>query len=157
MYEDLENPIRDPEAAVTYAQGKIIALACGGIKNICPAYEEGASSAEALTEMGLNKGKASDVIEALDRAGLKQPNFGDPVKMRRATELLNAIGGITCRVVPPPAPERAAPRSTGRQAASSAASSRAGNDRLEADIQRLMRTKGMNRNEALAYLRALLF
>lgn len=161
-----ENPdITDPDAAVTYAQGKLIALACGGIKNICPGYAEGASSAEALTEMGLTKGKASKVIEALAKAGLKQANMADPEKARKATQILNSLGGISCSV---PAARESAPtpsRSTGGQAASSASVSRerlaallgtqTGPERQpdEEDIEVLMLGRGMTRDQAIRFLR----
>lgn len=151
----LENAgIKDPNAAVTYAQGRMIAAACGGIKKICPNYEEGDSAAEALTEMGLNKGKASDVIDALEQAGLKEFNFGDEnaAKARKATEILNRIGGISCRV--PSASRSSAPRSTGRAAASGSR----GGARMapegfpEIDITALMLGRGMSRAEAVRFL-----
>ena len=102
MYDDLENPkfdISDPEAPVTYAQGRTIAMACGGIKTICANYEEGDSAAEALTEMGLNKGKASEVIDALKRARLNAPNFSDPAKARKAAGI--AGHGLPMTSFPP--------------------------------------------------------
>jgi hypothetical protein len=143
--------IKDPNAAVTYAQGRMIAAACGGIKKICPSYEEGASAAESLTDMGLTKGKASDVIDALDKAGLKTFNLGpDNVdEAKKATAILNRIGGISCRVP-------SAPRSTGRQAAS-AARTRGGpvmSDEgfSEIDISILMRGRGLTREEAIRFL-----
>jgi hypothetical protein len=152
----LENAgIKDPNAAVTYAQGRMIAAACGGIKKICPSYEEGASAAEALTEMGLTKGKASDVIDALEQAGLKEFNFGDEkaAKAAKATAILNRIGSISCRV-PSAGRGGSAPRSTGRQAASGAR----GGARMapegfpELDITSLMLGRGMSRAEAVRFL-----
>lgn len=161
-----ENPdIPDPESPVTFAQGKLIALACGGIKNICSGYAEGASSAESLTQMGLNKGKASKVIEALAKAGLKQANMTDPEKARKATQILSEIGEISCSI---PAARSSAPapsRSTGAQAASSASARR---ERLaellgigqeqqsqpdEEDIEVLMLGRGMTRDQAIRFLR----
>ena len=150
----LENAgIKDPNAPVTYAQGKAIAAACGGIKKICPSYEEGASAADSLTDMGLNKGKASDVMEALSSANLIGFHFGpdNAAKAAKATQILNRIGGISCRV---PSAGGGAPRSTGSAAASGAR----GGARMapegfpEIDITALMLGRGMSRAEAVRFL-----
>lgn len=145
-----ENPtISDPNSPVTFGQGKLIAIACGGIKKICPAYEEGDSSAAALTAMGLTKGKASDVIEELERQGLKKANFDDAESARKATEILNRIGGISCRVP-------SARRSTGSQAAAGArtrgGATLSAEGFPELDITALMLGRGMTREQAIRFL-----
>ena len=148
-----ENPdVKDPNAEVTYPQARAIANACGGITQICPNYEEGTRTDVALTEMGLNRGKASKVIDALKNADLLGWNFGPDKadKARKATAILNRLGGISCRM-PAAAP---APRSTGRAAASSSR----GGARMspegfpELDITALMLGRGMSRAEAVRFL-----
>jgi hypothetical protein len=87
-------------------QGKVIALSCGGLGNICPTFRarqaagERLSSAQVLTEMGLTVGKASAVIEVLYQNGFNGgPQTGE--KAAQARGILLEVGGIAC-----PAPAR---------------------------------------------------
>lgn len=99
-----ENPEpKNPEGPVSYMQGKVIALSCGGLSQICPTFRqrqaagERLSSAQVLTEMGLNAGKASKIIDILYKAGFDGgPQEDEMAKL--AQKVLFKIGGIACPI-----------------------------------------------------------
>ena len=88
-----------PEGEVSYAQGKGIGLALGGLESYCPSAlrrgTEKLSNAQALTAMGLNRGSASKLIEALVAAGVYGVNLENAKKAAKAREILSGFG-VSC-------------------------------------------------------------
>ena len=88
-----------PEGEVSYAQGKGIGLALGGMAAYCPTAlrrgTEKLSNAQALTAMGLNRGSASKLIEALMSANVYAVNLENPKKAAKAREILAGFG-VSC-------------------------------------------------------------
>ena len=90
-------------APVSYDQGKTIVASIGGWATLCggkeaqeAAYASGVRPASMLTEMGMTRGKASEVIDALQRAGVYGFNQAKPSEAAAAREILSRIGGIAC-------------------------------------------------------------
>lgn len=105
------NPAKGPVRAhnvaepVSYAQGKSIGMSIGGMAAACgnPDLEKAVrdgklSHADVLTQMGLNRGTASVVIQGLSEMGLLTPNFGpeNAAKAQQAQAVLFQVGGVSC-------------------------------------------------------------
>jgi hypothetical protein len=106
-----ENPARGPvrphnvAEPVSYNQGRAIGAAIGGMAATCgnpdleKAVREGKlSHADVLTQMGLNRGTASVVLQGLSELGLLTPNFGpeNKAKAEKAQAVLFQVGGVAC-------------------------------------------------------------
>ena len=89
--------IKDPDADVTYPQGKEIGNAVGGLNLFCPKSVrpkkkgEKFSNAQALTKMGLTKGGASAII-----ANLRKER--SPGRKERIVRDAFKVLGITCKL-----------------------------------------------------------
>jgi hypothetical protein len=92
---------------VSYGQGKTIGLSVGSMKSYCPSAEAelaaNKSHADVLTRMGLTKGKASEVIAAMEKAGVAAFHPGMRQQMtdaqrKQALEILVTVGGVQCAI-----------------------------------------------------------
>ena len=96
--------VKDPGAPLTFGQAKTIGYSIGGMAAYCPQYAGGEMShRDALSEMGLTKGIASEVLDALHKQGVAITGPWDFSKrndqqMRKAQGILNKIGGISCPI-----------------------------------------------------------
>ena len=113
---------------VTYNQGRAINVAVGGIHVLCggestleAASAAQMSAADILSRMGLNRGRASDVLEAMTKAGVYGENFArkeDTAAVRAqkeqkasiAARILFSVEGVHCLArtgasLPPPLSE----------------------------------------------------
>lgn len=97
--------VKAPNNPPTYAQAKAIGFSIGGLGSYCPSLVgqkvEGGAHVQALAQMGLTAGAASNVIEALKKEGLLFTK--DPAGQARARQILSSVAGVTC-----PVPGRAA-------------------------------------------------
>jgi len=101
--------LRSPEGPVDFGQAKIIGQSIGGLVAYCPelAGKEGGSHQKALAAMGLTKGRASAVIDALNAAGVCRWHLGiktTPDQQAQARAILTEVGGVSC-----PTPSRGNP------------------------------------------------
>lgn len=81
---------------VSYSQGRLIGNSVGGMVNYCQP-QEGESHGDALTRMGLDFNKASEVITQLMEAGVHRSWGGQPTGLALiAQRILTEVGGITC-------------------------------------------------------------
>jgi hypothetical protein len=113
---------------VTYNQGRAINVAVGGIHVLCggestleAASAAQMSAADILSRMGLNRGRASEVLEAMTKAGVYGENFArkeDTAAVRAqkeqkasiAARILFSVEGVHCLAragvaLPPPLSE----------------------------------------------------
>ena len=91
----------DPNV-VSYKQGRVIGLSVGGRNAYCPQYHgTRVSHAVALTEMGLDRQRASAVIDEMVGAGVLRHHPGietTPKQKSVAREILYRVGGVQCKV-----------------------------------------------------------
>jgi hypothetical protein len=97
------DPPRNPNAPVSPRQAALIGKRVGGLKSYCPSLAARAKAAgheltnhEVLTKMGLTAGRAHDVIQALNDAGITDYVTTDPDIQQQAIEILEAVGRVTC-------------------------------------------------------------
>lgn len=89
----------DPSAKVTFKQGRTIGMSIGNMAAYCPSVSKYKTHADALSAMGLDRGTASMVIDALIQAGVVRFHRGmewTPENGAIATSILEDVGGVSC-------------------------------------------------------------
>lgn len=92
--------LKDPSGPISWGQAKVIGKSIGGMAAYCPQYaNQKVSHKQALTEMGLTKGAASAVIDAMKQAGVLRPHGGvetTPAQQAMARQILADVAGVVC-------------------------------------------------------------
>ena len=92
---------RNPNGPVSPKQGRIIGFSVGKMAAYCPALVQERSHWETLTSMGLTSGRASEVISAMDAAGVLRPHRGvtfSKAHAKKALAILTRVGGVSCEL-----------------------------------------------------------
>ena len=92
---------RNPNGPVSYKQGRMIGFSVGKMAAYCPALVQEGSHWETLTSMGLTYGKASEVLSAMDDAGVLRHHRGvtfSKSNAKKALAILTRVGGVSCEL-----------------------------------------------------------
>jgi hypothetical protein len=99
--QEFTGQVKDPEGPVSFGQATVIGKSIGGLGSYCPHLvgQAGGSHQKALAQMGLTKGHASAVIDAMTKAGVLRPHGGvvtTAAQVATARQILAEVGGVVC-------------------------------------------------------------